>query len=105
MPIVLGIVLPAILTPFGISIRSDTIEHLLARDAERLQLPVRDRALDHRCGHAELDERLDIGLNGAREAPHLGPETGSRDELDRAPVVGGDTGSASISARSMRAGE
>jgi branched-chain amino acid transport system permease protein len=28
MPIVLGIVLPAVLGPFGISVGSDTIEHL-----------------------------------------------------------------------------
>ena len=41
------------------------------RDAERRQLPIGDRALDDRRVHAELRERLDIGLHRAREAPDL----------------------------------
>ena len=66
---------------------TDSAQHLVARDAERLQLAVRDRALDHRSAHAELDERLDVTLHGAREAPDLGSETRAGDELDRLPVV------------------
>ena len=55
-----------------------------------VELPVRDRALDHRGRDAELDERLHVGLDGAGEAPDLGAQAGADDELDRAPVVVGD---------------
>ncbi len=68
----------------------DPLQHLLARHAERPELELRDRRLDHAGRHAELDERLDVGLNGAREAPDLGVETGPGDQLDGLPVVGRD---------------
>ena len=38
---------------------------------------------------AELDQRLDVGRNRAREAPDLGVESCVADELDRARVVRG----------------
>src|SRR3990170_1450414 len=66
--------------------------------AERPQLAVRDRALDHRRADAELDEGLDVGLHGTREAPDLGVETGGGDQLDRLPVVLGDAREARLDA-------
>ena len=69
--------------------RADALEHRLAGDAERRELPVRDRALDHRRLQAELDERLHVGLHRAREAPDLGVEPGVEDERDRPRVVRG----------------
>ena len=69
---------------------ADPLEHALPRHPERVELPVRDRALDHRGRHAQLDERLHVGLDGAGEAPDLGLEPGRRDELDGTPVVRGD---------------
>ena len=65
----------------------DPLEHLLARDADRLELEVGDRRLDHRGLHAELDEQLEVGRHGAGEAPDLGRESGARDQLDGPPVV------------------
>ena len=65
----------------------DPLEHRLARDADRVELQVRDRRLDHRVADAELDERLEVGRHRAREAPDLGAQAGGRDQLDRAPVV------------------
>ena len=65
----------------------DPAEHLVAVDADRVELEVGDRRLDHGRGHAELDERLEVGRHGAREAPHLGAQPGAGDELDRVPVV------------------
>ena len=51
----------------------DAAEHRLAVDADRRELEVGDRRLDHRGRHAELDKRLEVGRDGAREAPHLRP--------------------------------
>jgi hypothetical protein len=65
----------------------DPAEHRLAVDADRLELQVGDRRLDHRGRHAELDERLEVGRHCAREAPNLRGESGRGDQLDRAPVV------------------
>jgi len=65
----------------------DPVEHLLARDADRLELQVGDRRLDHREANVELGERLEVGGNGAREAPHLGPKARGGDSLDGVPVV------------------
>ena len=65
----------------------DPAEHLVARDAERLELEVGDGRLDHARLQAELDERLDVGRDSAREAPDLGPKASPRDELDGAPVL------------------
>ena len=65
----------------------DAVEHLLAVDADRVQLQVGDRRLDHRRRHAELDERLEVGGHGAREAPDLRAQPGGRDQLHRVPVV------------------
>ena len=65
----------------------DAAEHLLAVDADGVELQVGDRRLDHRCADAELDEGLQVGGHRAREAPHLGAQAGARDELHRVPVV------------------
>ena len=68
----------------------DPLEHLLARDADRVELQVGDRRLDHREAHAELDERLEVGRHRAREAPDLGV-AGPAAEISstaRAVVVG-----------------
>jgi hypothetical protein len=63
------------------------IAHLLPGDADRLELQVRDRRLDHREANVQLGERLEVCWDGAREAPHLGTQAGGRDRLDRVPVV------------------
>ena len=76
----------------------DALEHLLARDADRIELQVGDRRLDHREPHSQLDERLQVGRHGAREAPDLGPESRGGDQLDRAPVVVGDAREAGLDA-------
>ena len=65
----------------------DAPEHLLPVDADRVQLQVGDRRLDHRRGHTELDERLEIRGNRTREAPDLRAEPGAGDQLHRVPVV------------------
>ena len=65
----------------------DPLEHLLARDADRIELEVGDRRLDHRGLDAELDEELEVGRHRAREAPDLGAQPGAGDQLDGAPVV------------------
>jgi hypothetical protein len=51
----------------------DPLEHRVARHADRVELQVGDRRLDHREADAELDERLEVGRDGPREAPDLGP--------------------------------
>ena len=76
----------------------DPLQHRLAAHAERLELAVRDRALDHRGPNAELDECLHVGGDGAREAPDLGAQAGSGNQLDRAPVVRGDAREAGFDA-------
>ena len=48
--------------------QANALEHRLARHAERTQLAVGDRALDHARRDAELEERLDVGLHRLREA-------------------------------------
>ena len=68
----------------------DPLEHRLAVDAERLELQIRDRRLDHARPDAELDERLHVSLDGAREAPDLRVQPCVADQLDGAPVVRGD---------------
>ena len=65
----------------------DALEHGLARDADRLELQVRDGRLDHRRLDSELDEELEVGPHRAREAPDLGGEAGARNQLDGPPVV------------------
>jgi hypothetical protein len=65
----------------------DPVEHLLARDADRLELEVGDRRLDHRGADAEFHEQLEVGGHGAREAPDLGLQACAGDELDRVPIV------------------
>ena len=57
---------------------ADPFEHRLARHPERGQLRVGDRRLDHAGLDAELDERLGVGRDRAREAPDLGVEAGAR---------------------------
>ena len=76
----------------------DPLEHRVARDADRVELQVGDRRLDHREAHAELDEQLEVGGHGAREAPDLGAQAGGRDQLDRAPVVVRDAREAGLDA-------
>ena len=46
--------------------------------------------------HAELDEHVDVGLHGAREAPDLGLEPRRRDRLDGLEVVGRDAREAGL---------
>ena len=65
----------------------DPLEHRVARHADRLELGVRDRRLDHRVSDTELDERFQVGRDRAGEAPHLGAQAGPGDELHRIPVV------------------
>jgi hypothetical protein len=65
----------------------DALQHRLAGDAQRPQLPVGDGALDHRCLDAKLDECLDVGRHGAGEPPHLRAEPRRGDQLDSSPVV------------------
>src|SRR5947207_3369706 len=67
------------------------MSHLPERQRSQQQYRVRNRALDHRGGNAELDKRFDVAMNGAGKAPDLGREPGGGDELDGVPVVGGDT--------------
>ena len=43
--------------------------------------------LDHRGLDAELDEQLEVCGNRAREAPDLGLESRTGDQLDGAPVI------------------
>src|SRR5829696_1351892 len=43
----------------------DPVDHLLARDTDRVELEVGDRRLDHRVADAELDERLEVGRHRA----------------------------------------
>ena len=76
----------------------DPLEHRLPRDADRVELQIRDRRLDHRVADAELDERLEVGRHGTREAPDLGVQPGARDQLDRTPVVVGDARKAGFDA-------
>ena len=78
--------------------RGDPAEHLLARNADCVQLEVGDRRLDHGRAHAELDERLQIGRDGAREPPDFRPQTGVRDQPDRVPIVLRDAWKAGLDA-------
>ena len=48
-----------------------------------------DRALDHGGGQPELDERLDVRLDGARKPPDLGLQAGLDDHPDRPRVIVG----------------
>ena len=57
---------------------ADPLEHRLARDPERGQLPVRDRALDHGRGEPELDESIDVGRDGAENPQISAPSPASR---------------------------
>ena len=68
----------------------DALEHLLPGDADRLELQVGDRRLDHRRLDTELDEELEVGRHRAREAPDLGRQAGAGDQLDCPPVLLGD---------------
>ena len=76
----------------------DAAEHLLPAHADRVELQVRDRRLDHRVRDTELDERLEVGGHRAREAPDLRAEPCGGDLLDRLPVVVGDAREASFDA-------
>src|SRR3954451_8547163 len=67
----------------------DALEHRLAVDAERSELQVGDRRLDHARADTELDERLHVSLDSAREPPDLRGQAGVTYQLDRAPVIGG----------------
>ena len=82
--------------------RADPLEHRLPRDPERGQLPVRDRALDHRGAQPELEEGRDVRADGAREAPDLGVEACLEDERDRAGVVLGHAREAGLDAVDAR---
>ena len=77
---------------------ADPAEHRLPVDADRVQLQVGDRRLDHRGRHAELDEGLEIRPNRAREAPDLCAQPRVGDELHRVPVVLGHAREARLDA-------
>ena len=66
------------------------------RDAERGELGVRDRALDHGRAHAQPGELLDVGLHRAGEAPHFGLEAVARDQPDRLGILLRDPREASL---------
>src|SRR5919201_881150 len=68
----------------------DPLQHRLAIDTERLQLAVADRRLDHARLQAELEERIDVGPDRAREAPDLGVEARVEDQAHGALVLGRD---------------
>src|SRR5207247_3568482 len=74
----------------------DSPKHLLPRDAERLELQVRDRRLDDARGNPQLDERLEIGRHGPGEAPDLGVQPRFENQLERALVVGRDAREAGL---------
>ena len=74
----------------------DAVEHLLAGDADRLELQIRDRRLDHGVAHAHFDEQLEIGRHGTGEAPDLGGQPRTSDQLDAAPVLCGHAGKACL---------
>jgi hypothetical protein len=65
----------------------DPFEHPLSTHADRVQLEVGDRRLDHRGADTELDQRLEVGRHGAREAPDLGSQPRVGDQPDGVPVV------------------
>ena len=67
--------------------RGDPAEHLLARNADRVELEVGDRRLDHGCTDAELDQRLEVGGHRPRKAPDLGAQAGAGDQLHGIPIV------------------
>ena len=77
---------------------ANSLEHRLARDTERRELAVRDRALDHRGLQSELDQRFDVRSHRAREAPDLRIELGLEDQRDGARVVGGHPREAGLDA-------
>ena len=75
---------------------ADPSEHGLARNSERLQLEVGDRALDHARLDAELDQGLDVRPDRPREAPDLGVEHRTRDQPHRLVVVLADAWEAGL---------
>ena len=74
----------------------DPAEHLLPRNPERLQLQIRDRRFNDARGHAQLDERLEIGRHSPREAPDLRIQARLENEPERALVVGRDSRKAGL---------
>ena len=66
---------------------ADPRQHLVAVDAVCLQLEVGHGGFDHGMPDAELDERLDVGLDCPREAPDLSAQPRLGDEPDGAGVV------------------
>ncbi len=76
--------------------RADPLQHRLGRHAQRAQLAVRDRALDHGGADAELDERLDVRLHRPGEAPHFGAQPCLGDEANGSEVVIGDAREAGL---------
>ena len=64
-------------------------------------LASRDRRLDHARLHAELDQRLYVGGDRAREAPDLGVEAGAGDQLDRVASRPAETRGKPASIRSI----
>ena len=69
----------------------DPLDHLRARDAERVQLQIGHGRLDHRRAQPELEYRVDVVRHRSGEAPELCPQPSGDDQLDRASVVIGDT--------------
>ena len=76
----------------------DPPEHLLAVDADRVELQVGDRRLDHRRRDAELDERLEVGGHRTREAPDLARRPAAAISSTASPVVLRDAREAGLDA-------
>src|SRR5215210_185222 len=76
----------------------DASEHPLSCHADRLELQIRDRRLDHRGAHPELHEGLEVRGHRAREAPDLRAQAGVRDQLHGFPVVLRDAREAGLDA-------
>ena len=76
----------------------DAAEQVVGCDAVGLELAGRDGRLDHTRLDAELDQSLDIGAHGAREAPDLGAEAGGGDAADGLVIVFRDPGEAGLDA-------
>ena len=85
--------------------RADPLQHRLPGDPKRTELQLRDRRLDHARRDAKLDQRLDVGLHRAREAPDLGGEARLRDQPHGLPVVLGDPREPGLDALDARLGE
>src|SRR5262249_7150304 len=90
----------------GVFHRADHIAHdLLAGEAEGLHLHVAGGDLAEEIARAELEMRVDVGLQAAREAPDFGAQVGGEDALDRLRVFLRDAGEARLDTANAKLGE